>query len=415
MNITDEDVEKKVTLRDQTGRKLKIAIATTGRFHVLDLARELSTLGHDIVFYSILPRGRAVRFGLPAASHRALFPWLAPLVAAQRFGGPEVSRIVNPWILKAADRLIARRLEPCDAFIGMSGLCVESARIARERYGAKVFIERGSRHIGSQKEILDEIKRLSPDAQSVPDYAVTRELASYKLADIVVVPSRHTVTSFVERGFPHERLFQNPYGVDLTMFQPTHAPVSMIPTVIYVGAWSYQKGCDLLTAALFRLGGSVRLLHVGAVADAPLPEQTWFRHQDAVPQWKLPDWYSRAQIFVLASRQEGLSLVQAQALACGLPVVCTDRTGGEDLAELLGLEEGIFVVPHDDVDALADAIAQALDWGERHYSEGALRDLLGNRRERLSWKAYALRYEDRLFDRDRSCADSLRECPLWRV
>lgn len=375
---------------------MKIAIATTGRFHVLDLARELAALGHEVAFYSILPRRRAVRFGLPASSHRGLLPWLAPLLAAQRYGGSAVSRVVNPWILKAADRLIARRLEPCDVFIGMSGLCVESARAARERYGAKVLIERGSRHILSQKEILDDVKRLSPAVQTVPDYAVHLHTASTDLADVIVVPARHTADSFVERGFPAERLFRNPYGVDLAMFPPTPAPVSMPPTVICVGSWSYRKGCDLLTAALTRLGGSVRLLHVGAVADAPLPEQAWFQHQDAVPQWQLRDWYGRANVFALASREEGLSLVQAQALACGLPVVCTDRTGGEDLAELLGLAEGIFVVPHNDVEALADAIRQAICWAEKHFAACSRRDLLGDKREQLSWKAYAIRYADRL-------------------
>jgi hypothetical protein len=203
---------------------MKIAIATTGRFHVLDLARELSALGHDVAFYSILPRGRALRFGLPLSAHRGLLPWLAPLLVAQRYGGSAVSRAVNPLILMAADRLIAHRLEPCDAFIGMSGICVESARVARDRYGAKVFIERGSRHILSQKAILDDIKRLSPAAQSVPDYAVRLHTASTELADVVVVPARHTADSFSERGFPADRLFRNPYGVDLAMFAPTPAP-----------------------------------------------------------------------------------------------------------------------------------------------------------------------------------------------
>lgn len=363
---------------------------------MLDLARELAALGHEVAFYSILPRRRAVRFGLPASSHRGLLPWLAPLLAAQRYGGPAVSRVVNPWILKAVDRLIARRLEPCDVFIGMSGLCVESARAARERYGAKVYIERGSRHILSQKEILDDVKRLSPDTQSVPNYAVDLHMSSSDLADVIVVPARHAAVSFIERGLDPKRLFINPYGVDLEMFQPTLNPIDLPPTVIFVGAWSYQKGCDLLTAALARLGGNVKLLHVGALADAPMPEDAWFQHQDAVPQWQLRDWYGQANVFVLASRQEGLSLVQAQALACGLPVVCTDRTGGEDLAESLQLKEGIFIVPHDDINALMHAILQALCWAKSRFVKGNSRDLLSDKREALSWRAYALRYADRL-------------------
>src|SRR5690242_18534482 len=37
-----------------TGR-LRIAIATGGRFHVLDLARELAALGHEVQLYSFVP------------------------------------------------------------------------------------------------------------------------------------------------------------------------------------------------------------------------------------------------------------------------------------------------------------------------------------------------------------------------
>jgi len=368
---------------------MRIAIATTGRFHVLDLARELAALGHQVAFYSIVPRRRALRFGLQASSHRSLLPWLAPLLVAQRYGGRWVREAMNPLVLMTVDWLISWRLERCDAFIGMSGLCVKSARTARQRYGAKVFIERGSRHILSQKQILDDIKRMSPAAQTVPDYAVKRELASYELADVVVVPSRHTEKSFVERGFPTARLFRNSYGVDLSMFTPTAPPSYELPTVIFVGAWSYQKGCDLLVTAVGSLAGHVRLLHVGAVGDAPLPREDWFEHHDAAPQWLLRDWYAQAHLFVLASRQEGLSLVQAQALACGLPLVCTDRTGGEDLKDLIADPSWISVVPHDDSRAFADAISRMLP---NALSLTGLRDLLGTAREQMSWTAYVRRY-----------------------
>lgn len=377
---------------------MKIAIATAGRFHVLDLARELSALGHEVMFYSILPKSRAVRFGLPSTSHRGLLPWLLPLVAMQRFGGRKICRWVNPWLLRAADWLIARRLDSCDVFIGMSGICVESARVARERHGAKVFIERGSRHILSQKAILDELSRLSPTVETVPDYAVKRHLASVEQADVVVIPARHAAESFLEQDFPPERLFRNPYGVDLDMFAPTPAPDGQPPTLIYVGTWSYRKGCDLLVEAIGQFEGRVNLWHVGGLGDAPLPDKPWFRHQDPVPQWQLREWYARAWVFVVASREEGLALVQAQALACGLSLVCTDRSGGEDLAELIGLREGIFIVPHDDVVALAEGVAQALRWAQARFLEGTERDLLGRARYKLSWQAYGKRYINKIIE-----------------
>ena len=50
---------------------LRVAIATAGRFHVLDLARELNAIGYLVDFYSYLPKAQVLRFGLPFACHRS--------------------------------------------------------------------------------------------------------------------------------------------------------------------------------------------------------------------------------------------------------------------------------------------------------------------------------------------------------
>lgn len=372
-------------------RPLRVAIATVGRFHVLDLARELAALGHTLAFWSIVPRRQRARFGLPPKAHRSLLPRLLPLAVVGRYGGSRLSEWARQRLLVAADRLIARRLEPCDVFIGMSGLCVESARAARARYGAKVFIERGSRHILSQKAILDELRRRGMAADTVPDYAVERELASYALADRIAVPALHVEQSFLEEGVAAERLFRNPYGVDLTMFAPTPAPPGP-PTLLFVGAWSFQKGVDVLERAWRQLPG-VHLRHVGAIGDAPLPMSPEFDHVDPVPQWRLREHYAQAHVFVQASRQEGLSLVQAQALACGLPLVCTDRTGGEDLRALLDDPGWVSAVPTDDADALAEGIRAMLP---RALSLQGTRNLMGSARDKFAWAAYGGRYAEEL-------------------
>jgi len=309
-------------------------------------------------------------------------------------GGTAYERASQELLTGALDRVAAGLIEKCDVFIGMSGMSNASGAAARRRHGARVFIERGSRHILSQKEILDALPGTARGPSSVSQSAVRRELEGYALADRIVVPARHVVESFVERGVPSAKLLRNPYGVSLDMFPPTDAPSPDPPTILMAGTWSLQKGCDVLSAAWRRMLG-VRLIHVGTVGDAPLPDKGEFEHQDSVDQTKLAQSYARAHVLVLASRQEGLALVQAQALACGLPVVCTTRTGGQDLGELIDNPSLVSVVAPDDANALARALGNALQSSRRMTGK---RDLLGPAREKLSWRSYGQRYDAALKD-----------------
>lgn len=81
--------------------------------------------------------------------------------------------------------------------------------------------------------------------------------------------------------------------------------------------------------------------------------------------------YGRADLFVLATRQETYGMAVAEALAHGLPVVAT-MTGA--IPELVGSEAGLLV-PVDDTAALAAALARVTqDEGLRaQLAEGARR------------------------------------------
>ena len=289
------------------------------------------------------------------------------------------------------NRAVMLRLRPCDVFICMSGYYLEAARFAKRRYGAAIWLERGSHHIRSQDEILAAI----PGAQRPSPLAIRRELAGYALADRVVIPSHHVKESFRRDESAFAKLFYNPYGVDLTMFpyRREHTIAGRPFSLLSIGTWSLQKGCDLLAEAI-RKNPGVRLIHVGPIGDLDFPiDDDRFSHVDPVPQPELARFYAAADVFVLASRQDGFGMVLAQALASGLPLICTDRTGGADLAHTPGLAACITVVPHDDVDALADAIAS---WRDRRRAGQKLPPLLEADREKLGWAAYAKRYSDEL-------------------
>jgi glycosyltransferase involved in cell wall biosynthesis len=371
-------------------RRLRIAIATVGRFHVLDLARELHALGHDVKFYSCLPWTRVRAFRLPADCHVSLLPLALPSLVWQRLAPRAAPHLRERLLYVTLDRALMLRLRPCDVLICMSGLYLEAARFAKRRFAARIWLERGSRHILSQDEILATI----PGGQRPSLLTIRRELAGYALADRIAIPSAHVQESFQRDEAALAKLVRSPYGVDLTMF-PLRAEKPVRDPIIFlsVGQWSLRKGCDLLMAAIASVPG-VRLVHVGNIVDLAFPGgDERFVHMDPVPQAKLASLYAMADAFVLASREEGLSMVLPQALATGLPVICTDRTGGADLAHTPALASRITLVSHGNVEELTSemtALSNRLRAGE------AFPVLTNFDRETLSWARHAERCNEAL-------------------
>lgn len=389
MNYSDRHEIKSVRCDDRARRhavssRLRVGIAASGRYHVLDLARELDALGFDVSFYSYVPRKRAQIFGLPDRCHVALLPILFPLVALERLLPRLLPRTVERLMCWALDAAVVLRMRRCDVFICMSGIYLQAARFAKWRYGALVHLHRSSRHILSQMEIMAAY----PDAKQATPFMVQRELQGYDIADHIVVPSSHVLESFAPWPRHARKIFLNPLGVDIDQF-PMRNSTALLgsPTVLFVGHWSYRKGVDVLIAAVMAID-SIRLVHVGALSDVPFPDDRRFIHHESVPQRELKEFYGTAQVFVLPSREDGFGVVLSQALSSGLSVVCTDRTGGPDLARLPGLSRLIRIVPAGDPDALRVALVQALGDAMGKTCVAAITEA---ERQTLDWSHCALR------------------------
>lgn len=381
---------------------MKVAILSSGRFHVLDLARELVVCGHEVVFYSLVPPWQTRRFGLPLTANRWLGPALGPLWVAyrglSRAGQKDLARKAHHALTEGLDRAVAALLEPCDVLISMSGMGIHTLRKAKRR-GVFTIVERGSMHIEAQRQILAANPDVGDDERGpIPAWVIERELAEYAESDLVSVPSHHAEASFHERGVRHT--FRNPYGVSLSEFSPTPAPAGR--RVLMVGTWSFQKGVDILVEAFVRLRarpgfGDVELFHVGPVGDLALPTVDGFAHHAPVPQAELLRFYAEAAVTALPSRQDGFGMVLCQSLACGVPIVASTRTGGPDLAGLLSDRGAVRVVPPEDVAGLTEALAEALT---NRATPGSSRSLLSEaEREALSWRGYGRRYDACLRER----------------
>jgi len=306
------------------------------------------------------PRSRLDAFGVPREKVHATIRYDALQRLAARLGA--LDRIPHLWhlIIDAFDRSVARRLEPADLVVAWSSMALRTHRRARE-LGALTVVERGSAHIGFQRDILEEEQHrwgLRGPAPVDP-WAVDKELVEYEEADAIAIPSGFVRRSFVARGVPEAKLMQVPYGVDLRAFRPMPKQTPGF-RAIFVGALSLRKGIpDLLEAAR---RAEVELWLVGprhAEAEPFLERHAGgYQHKGTVPQTQLLDLYGQADVFVIASIEEGFGMVIPQALACGLPVICTANCGGEDL-----VRDGVngFVVPIRDPEALAERLAALRD------------------------------------------------------
>src|SRR5690606_4716037 len=72
---------------------------------------------------------------------------------------------------------------------------------------------------------------------------------------------------------------------------------------------------------------------------------------------ELPEWLRASDLFVLPSRSEGIPNVLLEASACATPWVASDVGG---IPEIVSLGAGTLVPP-EQPDALADALARGLD------------------------------------------------------
>jgi glycosyltransferase involved in cell wall biosynthesis len=247
-------------------------------------------------------------------------------------------------------------MAPCDAFIAISGAgLLTGARVQAE--GGKFICDRGSTHQRFQEAaVAQEYRRWGiPLPRPTPHIAV-REEAIYALADAITVPSTVAMCSFVQMGVSAEKLHVIPYGVRLDKFTRTEPPPDDSFEVLFAGQVSLRKGVPYLLEAFARLKHPhKRLTMVGSVQDdmrqllARLPtEKVTF--MGAIPQAELARRMGRSHVLVLPSVEEGLALVQGQAMSCGCPVIATVATGAEDLFS--DGAEG-FIVADRDTDALS--------------------------------------------------------------
>lgn len=199
---------------------------------------------------------------------------------------------------------------------------------------------------------------------------------------------------FFPRSAAQVELLYN--GIDTDVFRAVPMPIAdMGCRLLFVGGLVNQKAIpDLLRAVhalppempwtlsivgVGPLEGSLRdLAQALGIAD----RLNWL---GAVPHEEVPQIFSKHDLLVVPSRAETFSLVSAEALACGIPVVATRCGGPEEVIGPLGLP----LVPVGQPSALAQAITHMLANLSGFDRAGAVESV----RDRFSMKSLAAKLE----------------------
>jgi glycosyltransferase involved in cell wall biosynthesis len=188
-------------------------------------------------------------------------------------------------------------------------------------------------------------------------------------ARLVLTGSRHSAGEIARRlDVDPERIRVTPYGVE-ERFRPV-TPPERGPYVLCVGTMEPRKNLIAALRAFERAGADFpehSLVLVGgkgwknqalerALADSPARVE----RPGHVSEDELVRLYSGADCFLFPSLAEGFGFPVLEAMACGAPVIASDRAS---LPELVG-DAGVLVDPAD-ADALAGALAEVLSSADR--------------------------------------------------
>jgi Glycosyltransferase len=215
----------------------------------------------------------------------------------------------------------------------------------------------------------------------------------HSFALVNLCPSRDTLESMRQRGFQNLDIWSR--GIDLERFRPSHFSPELREKLgagdktvfLYVGRISVEKGLDVLMQSIRSVsethGDRVQFWITGdgpylkEIASLALPNVVFTGGKRGA---ELAQIYASADAFVFPSGTETFGNVLLEAMASGLPTVCTDSGGVTDYT-VHG--ENAVVCRYGDPDSLSRAMIGLLDPDLRsRIRSGALRTA-----ESRSWNA----------------------------
>ncbi|MEV6863450.1 glycosyltransferase family 1 protein [Streptosporangium subroseum] len=166
-----------------------------------------------------------------------------------------------------------------------------------------------------------------------------------RVADAVITVSRHSAGEISRAfGVPAARLHVIPHGLDADRFHPRDdgddallGPLGLPSRfVLYLGNLDPRKNVKALTEATARLKVPLVVAGGGFLGSSPvervLAEAPHARYLGQVPRELVAPLMRAATVFAFPSGHEGFGMPVLEAMACGTPVVASDRAALPEVA-----------------------------------------------------------------------------------
>lgn len=330
---------------------MNVAISTTRPFHAPLLANALIAHGAGVTMYSSAPR----RFFRKMDSSVRMR--LAPSVF-------QVGMHAFHWRLSAGllhldsalyDHTAALLLNPEDMFIGWATASLASGRKAR-RHGARFVLDRACPHVDFQQRVVGaEAEKVGVKWEPEPTWFRDRQLAEYAEADTILAPSEYTRQTFPDEL--REKVLKAPLLGRCNFPEDVSFQRNAIFTVGVVGGQPLRKGYLYLLEAWAKLALPNARLLIRSDFEAYPRLKKLADSQDSVEMIgyvpDIADFYSKCDLFILPSIDDGFGMALFEAMAYGLPCIATTHCGSSEL--LTSGHDSVIIEPFS-ADQLAGAI-----------------------------------------------------------
>ncbi len=338
---------------------MKVAMSIAGRGATIYLVQQLFKRGYLSKLITSYPKFEIKKYGIPPDLVDSIVIKEVIERGWRKLPG-FIRNVYNPSFLvqEIFDKSAAKRLEPSDIIWIWTASALHTIRRARE-LGIKTVVEVGNAHPIYQEKILTE--EYEKNGQVFRDKnqpkLLEKMLNEYDETDYISVPSSYVRQTFIEAGVPKKKIIQIPYGADLSEFKQFPKEDDVF-RVVFAGGMTIRKGVHYLLQAFSELNlPNSELLLIGAMNDEIKPffkkYEGHFKYAGFLPKNQLSRSYSQGSVFALDSLDDGFGIVIMQAMACGLPLICSTNTGAPDVIE--DGKEG-FIIPIRNLEALKNKL-----------------------------------------------------------